>query len=356
LLLELAWCLLFRNASSDPEARRAVANRRLVTEKEPGVPWSGVGKTDNRGMRALYLFRYAMTSVAVVSSMLFVAPAAAAQNDAARAFRLDNSGQHDEAIDLYRQVLARDSRSYDAHYGIARALDLTGNYPEAREHFAKAIELAPDAGSRDQALRMMGVSWTFVGDAKQAVPFFKRVFDRRLTAADFSGAAEQANEIGRVLLELGDVNGAEQWYRTGFDTSRRDPKQSASNRDLATLRWAHAQARIAIRRGNRAEAQKQTAVVKSLLDTESNSEQRIQYPYLTGYVAFYAKDYKRAVADLQQADQEDPFILLLTAQGYEQLGDASRAREYYRKVLASNSHAITNAFARPVARRKLPGV
>jgi len=233
---------------------------------------------------------------------------------------------------------------------------LQGNYTEAREHFAKAIELAPDDGSRDQALRMMGVSWTFVGDARQATPFFKRVFDRRLNAGDFAGAAEEANEIGRVLLELGDGPGALQWYRTGFETAGRDPKQSASNRDLAALRWAHAQARIAIRRGDRAGAQKQTAVVKSLVDKGTNSDQRTQYAYLTGYVAFYAKAYKRAVAELPQADQEDPFILLLTAEAYEQLGDVVRAREYYSKVLASNSHAIANAFARPVARRKLnPG-
>ena len=45
---------------------------------------------------------------------------------------------------------------------------------------------------------------------------------------------------------------------------------------------------------------------------------------------------------------------MLTAEAYEQLGDTSRARDYYRKVLASNSHGITNAFARPLARRKLP--
>ena len=304
-------------------------------------------------MATASLFRNAVVSVAVASAMLLAASPVAAQNDAARAFRLDNSGHQDEAIALYRQVLARDARSYDAHYGIARALDLKGDYTEARDHFAKAIELAPDDGSRDQALRMMGVSWTFVGDAKRAVPFFKQVFDRRLTARDFSGAAEEANEIGRVLLELGDVTGAQQWYRTGFDTAPRNPKLSAGDRDLADLRWAHAQARIAIRRGNRAEAQKQTAVVKALLDKGTNPEQRIQYRHLTGYVAFYTKDFKRAIAELQQADQEDPFILMLTAQAYEQLGDVSRARDYYRKVLASNSHAIANAFARPVARRTL---
>ena len=45
---------------------------------------------------------------------------------------------------------------------------------------------------------------------------------------------------------------------------------------------------------------------------------------------------------------------MLMAEAYEQLGDMPRARDYYRKVLSSNSHAIANAFARPVARRKLP--
>ena len=152
-------------------------------------------------MRIPHLCDAALTSVVIGLSLLLTASTVAAQNDVAQAFRLDNSGRRDEAIALYRQVLARDSRSYDAHYGIARALDLKGNYSEARDHFARAIELAPDDGSRDQALRMMGVSWTFVGDGKQAVPFFKRVFDRRLNAADFPGAAEEANEIGRVLLD-----------------------------------------------------------------------------------------------------------------------------------------------------------
>jgi tetratricopeptide (TPR) repeat protein len=304
-------------------------------------------------MPTVCLVRRAVMSLAVAASMLLAAAPAIAQNDAARAFRLDNTGHQDEAIVLYRQVLARDARSYDAHYGIARALDLNGTYSEAREHFAKAIELAADDGSRDQALRMMGVSWTFVGDARQATPFFKRVFDRRLAAGDLSGAAEEANEIGRVLLELGDLPGARQWYQTGFDTARRAPKQSARERDLAALRWAHAQARIAIRLGNRPEAQKQAGVVKALLDKGTNPDQQIQYPHLTGYIAFHAQDYTRAVADLQQADQEDPFVLILTAEAYEHLGDTSRARDYYRKVLASNSHAINTALARPIARRKL---
>jgi len=302
---------------------------------------------NNAAMRGIGWF------VVMVLFVLWPAEAPAQSEVLSRALRLDNSGQQDAAIALYRQVLDRNPKSFEAHYGIARALDLKGNYAEAREHFTTAIPLAPDDGSRDQALRMLGVSWTFVGDSKQATPFFKRVFDRRLAAADYSGAADVANELGRVLLELGDPDGGFTWYRTGYQTAQRQPKQSAADRALVELRWVHAQSRIAVRRGNLPDAWRHLATVKALVEKEPDSDQRPQYAYLAGYVAYYAKDYRRAITELQQADQQDPFILLLIAEAYEHAGDAARAREFYQKVLSSNSHAVNNAFARPIARRKL---
>jgi len=74
---------------------------------------------------------------------------------------------------------------------------------------------------------------------------------------------------------------------------------------------------------------------------------------LTGYVAFYIGDYKTAIADLKKADQHDPLILALLGEAYEKTRDQSQATDYYRKVLASNAHNSTNAFARPLAKKKL---
>jgi hypothetical protein len=45
----------------------------------------------------------------------------------------------------------------------------------------------------------------------------------------------------------------------------------------------------------------------------------------------------------------------LLAQAYEKSGDQAHAMEFYRKVLASNAHNPTNAFARPLARKKVGG-
>jgi Flp pilus assembly protein TadD len=74
---------------------------------------------------------------------------------------------------------------------------------------------------------------------------------------------------------------------------------------------------------------------------------------LKGYVAFYTGDYKTAIAEFQKADQHDPVILALLGEAYEQSGDAAQAKDYYRKVLEINTHNPTNAFARPLAKKKL---
>jgi tetratricopeptide (TPR) repeat protein len=266
--------------------------------------------------------------------------------------KLDLGGQQAASIALYRQALASDSNSFDAHYGIARALDLAGSYEEARQHFAKALELAPE-GDKDQTLRMMGIAWTFVGDVNEASRCFTRAFDRRVAENNPAAAAEIANELGRVYLELGATDQAEQWYRTGHEMARRATEQLAWQIDLAEMRWAHAQARIAARRGREEEARRQEAIVKALLEKGGNDDQRIQYVYLRGYVDFYLNDFRGAVDALQQADQKDPSVLILLGEACDTLGRPDEAREYYRKVLQSSSHAVNSALARPLARRKL---
>src|SRR5947207_8689471 len=128
-----------------------------------------------------------------------------------------------------------------------------------------------------------------------------------------------------------------------------------ADKNLWAFRWAHAQARIAARRGQRDKAQKQVAAAKAALEKANNPDQAPFFPYLTGYVAFYRGDYKTAITELGKANQEDPFILLLLAESYEKSGDTPRAKEYYTQIMANNGHGPTNAFARPLARKKFAG-
>ena len=300
------------------------------------------------------MFVVGVTCMGQAARAQATAPSDAAQALVKQGQKLNSEGKQDEALKLYKQALEQSPNSYDAHLESGVALDLKGDYAAAREHLKKAIEVAP-ADQKNRALRVMAFSYAFESNAGEAEKYEKQVFDALMAKPDFEGAAGVANELARIKLESGDIDGAANWYKTGYDTAMRKTDMKDSDKNLWAFRWAHAQARIAARRGQRDEAQKQVAAAKTALDQANNPDQAPFFPYLTGYVAYYGGDYKTAITDLQKASQQDPFILLLLAQAYEKQGDAARAKEYYGKVMANNGHGPTNAFARPVARKKLAG-
>jgi tetratricopeptide (TPR) repeat protein len=268
--------------------------------------------------------------------------------------KLSREGKQDEALALYQKALDKSPGLYDAHLEMGMALDLKGDYTAARNHFTQAIDLAP-ADSKPQAQRALAVSYAFEGNAYQAAELEVQVLNTRMARSDTVGAAETCNELARIYLESGDVDHAAKWYRMGYETISHKADLSDGDKNLWLFRWESAQARIAARRGQAAEAQQHVAAAKAVLDRGNIPEQARFYPYLTGYVAFYAGDYKTAIAELQKADQHDPLNLALLAEAYEKSGDATQAKDYYRKVLELNMHNPTNAFARPLAKKKLAG-
>ncbi len=199
----------------------------------------------------------------------------------------------------------------------------------------------------------MAISYAFEHKAQDAAKYEQDVFDSQLAAKDYYAAGETADELARIYIESGDLDNAYKWYQTGYETGLKQPDITDSRKNVWGFRWENAQARIAARKGNREEAQKHVDAAKTYLDKANDPQQQSFYPYLTGYVAFYEGDYKTAIADLQNANQRDPFILSLLAQSYEKTGDKTQAMELYRKILTFNMHNPTNAFARPLAKEKV---
>lgn len=300
------------------------------------------------------LFSVSIVFLASVASLPAQAPAQRQQPEFMKqGQQLMRQGKLEEALAVYRGTFKTSPDSLPANIAAGSVLDLMGRGDEARKYFQKAIESTDTPESKAMAQRAMAMSYAFEGNCKKSVEYEQGVFDYYGSVTNFYQQGEIADEAARVCIDSDDLDTANKWYQIGYDTGLKEPNIKPARVDLWNFRWEHAQARIAARRGNQAEAQKHVTAAKTILDKGTNPEQAQFLPYLEGYVAFYGGDYKTALGELLKANQNDPFIQCMIGESYEKLGEKDRAIEFYRKAAAAISHNPPAAYAIPFAKKKL---
>ncbi|MEO8594166.1 MAG: hypothetical protein ABI759_12670 [Candidatus Solibacter sp.] len=275
-------------------------------------------------------------------------------------------GKFEAALAVYQKELSANPNSLPANNAAGTVLDLMGKGAEARKHFQKAIDGAPDAAAKASAQRAMAMSYAFDGDCANTVKYEEMAIAYHVTREKsdpqdaFFQQGELANEAARVCIDAGDLNAAEKWYRKGAELGAREPGNQTHPKSIWVFRLEHALARIEARKGNKAEAQKHVAAAKAALDGDPKmAEQQARFfPYLTGYVALYTGDLKTAQADLEKAvaigqNAADPFLQCLLGMTYEKLGQKEKALEAYKKASTTTAHNPPAAFAKPFTRKKL---
>lgn len=279
------------------------------------------------------------------------------------ATELIRAGKDAEALALVRAELKSEALSL----GAANLLDTLGRTDEARKIHEERVARAADPAAKAAAQRALAMSHAFAGNAAETVRLEKEVIAYWVTQekADpqnaFYQQGEMANEAARVCIDLGDLAAAETWYRKGTELGLKEPEPKTHPASLWNYRLAHALGRLAARRGDAAEAQRQVAAARRILDGDPKmaEAQERYFPYLVGYVALYTGDLKKADAELAKAvaaqgNQSDPFMTCLQAMTAEKQGDQARAQSLYRKAYQqATAHNPPAAFARPFARKKL---
>jgi tetratricopeptide (TPR) repeat protein len=275
-------------------------------------------------------------------------------------------GKLDDALAICRKELAANPNSPLANNGAGAVLDLMGRGTEARQHYQRAIDGAPNAAAKANSQRQLAMSYAFEGDCRNTVKYEEMAIAYWVTREQaepqnaFYQEGELADEAARVCIDAGDLESAATWYRKGAELGLQEPGNETHPKSLWNFRLEHALARIAARRGDKAEAQEHVAAAKAQLDGDPKMAQAQArfFPYLTGYVALYTGEPKLALAELQKAvamqgNANDPFLQCLLGMTYEKLGEKDKAMECYRQASTTTAHNPPAAFAKPFARKKL---
>ena len=246
-------------------------------------------------------------------------------------------------------------------------LDVDGKTIEARALFQKLLDTTTVPDAKAQVQRAIAMSYAFEGDCANTVKYEDMViaYWRTRESAEpqnaFYQEGEMANEGARVCIDAGDLPLANRYYRAGYTLGMMEPEPRTHPKSLWDFRLAHALARLAARRGDKGEAQKQIAAARRALDSDSTmrAQQERFYPYLVGYVALYTNDLPAAERELSHAvamrgNERDPFMLTLLAMTHEHMGHPDEARELYRKAYEmATAHNPPAAYVRRVARSKI---
>jgi tetratricopeptide (TPR) repeat protein len=155
---------------------------------------------------------------------------------------------------------------------------------------------------------------------------------------------------GNILLEMGRAADAKAAFERAVKTiqeSNLSPEVKANNRRVSHFNLA----RAAIVAGDLATAKTEAEEFAKGAAASNNPNQVRLAHEVAGMIALAEKDYDRALAELQQANQQNPQNLYRMCQAYQAIGDGAKAKELCTKTAQFNSlPAVNYAFVRTKAK------
>jgi tetratricopeptide (TPR) repeat protein len=262
-------------------------------------------------------------------------------------------GRFDEAITQYNKALAIDPNFVNSHFGIAAALTYQGKASDAQAELQKLTGRARSDGERRTALFGQMIVAVDTGKLDQALAEVEKQYALGEKSNDVPAMAGDLQLKGNILLEMGRYDDARQAYEQALKMTT-DSNLSKEIKDNAALFNHYNLARVAIAKKDLATAKKETETFRNGSEAAKNANQVKQAHELAGRIALEEKNYNAAIAEMAQANQQNPEVLFLLGQAYHHKGDAAKAKEFLTKAAKFNSLPQLNyAFVRSKAEKAL---
>ena len=228
-------------------------------------------------------------------------------------------GKHQDAIAEYQKALAVNPSFAPSYVGIGNAYLLLGDFPAARKAFATLRYLATEDGQRHQATVWLASTSLHEGKAAEAIDLLREDLETARSRDDRMVMAEDLNLTANVLLETGKVDEALET----FEESLRTVESAIVTKDVKEA----ARRNILYQRARVALARQDTKTAGALTAEYCQQAEGKQIPFelrrcheLRGLVALATGDPASAIAQLGEANPQDPRVLFELAMAYRAAG------------------------------------
>jgi tetratricopeptide (TPR) repeat protein len=258
-------------------------------------------------------------------------------------------GRFDDSVTQYRKALSIDPNFINAHQGIAMDLLYLGKPDQAGAEIQNITKKARTDGERRTAMFALTVVHVDGGKMAKALEDVDKQYALGEKTNDVPAMAFDRQLKGNILSEMGKPDPAMEEFERGLKLIE-GSNLSQEIKDNAKLVHHYNLARVALGKKDVAGAESQADEFRKGAAASKNPVQAKQAHELDGIIALAEKDYDKAVAALQQANQQNPQNLYRLCQAYQGKSDAEKAKESCAKAADFNSlPQINYAFIRTKA-------
>lgn len=260
-------------------------------------------------------------------------------------------GRFEESQAQYRKALAIDPHFQPSHFGLSAALLYAGKRDDAQAELQKMADQARNDGELRTAYFGMAVMASDDGKFDKALQAMDKEYAVAQKTNDVASMAADLQAKGNILAAMARYNDAQNQFDRSFQMIQ-SSSQSQEIKDNAKLLHHFNLSAIAIGKNDFAGAKVHAGEFRQGAEATKNPAQVKQSHELAGRIALGEKDYVQAIAELEQANLQDPRNLYRLSQAYQAKGDSAKAQEYLTKAADFNSlPALNYAFIRVKAKK-----
>lgn len=264
---------------------------------------------------------------------------------------LMNMGKFDESIEMYEKALAQNSKFNFSHVGIATNLCFKDEYDKARERLqTHMVEGTSDYGARRQGYAVIAFTYLFEGRYEEAITSLHNQYELAEETWDVSAMAGDLSLMGSVYIEAGLPDKARKVYKKALKLIE-NSELSKPVKHNAERAYLYQSARIAVLKKDLATAKAKARAYQKEAEAMGNNALLANAHQLMAIIALAERMYGRAIEELAQANQRDPYTHFRMMLAYQGLNDHERAKKMCQRVVEFNLiNSLSYAFVRNRAR------